>query len=96
MKQIKYILINETGSNEAARAISDSRLSEFRHHIIVNAKRLSRGELIDRLVSLRRQHPDAKILGVSEIDGERICPSEAMNSLRRELSDNFFTTIQPS
>ena len=87
MKSIKFILVNETGSNEAARAISDSRGADFGQHIVVNSQGLSRGELIERLVSLRRQHPDAKILGVSEIDGERICPSEAMNSLRLELSD---------
>ncbi len=44
------------------------------------------------LVDLRQHFPDAKILGVSEIDGrelycKNIIVSDAMNVLRRELSD---------
>ena len=91
MKTVKYILVNETGSETAVRAIRNSRVSEFRHHIVVNKPGLSHGELIDQLCKLRRHWPDAKILGVSELDTSGshapIRVSEAMNQLRRELSD---------
>ncbi len=43
--------------------------------------------LIDLLVRLRSKYPNAKILGVSEIDGKDIKPSEVMNALRSELSN---------
>lgn len=51
-----------------------------------------RAALIRLLVQLRSHFPDAKILGVSEIDGRElysrnIIVSEAMNVLRRELSE---------
>ena len=51
-----------------------------------------RQALISLLVELRRHFPEAKILGVSEIDGrelycKNIIVSDAMNVLRRELSD---------
>ena len=92
MKQIKFILINETDSENAVRAIRDSRLSDLRHHIIVNSKRLTRGALIDKLVNLRQQYTNAKILGMSEIDGERIRPNEAMNRIRLELSSLHSST----
>lgn len=87
MKQVKYIFVNETGSQNAARIIRDSHVSDFRHHYIVNNKGLSRGELINKLVHLRSHYPDAKILGLSEINGERIQVSTTMNQLRREMSD---------
>ena len=48
--------------------------------------------LIELLVELRKHFPDAKILGVAEIDGKashckNIIVSDAMNVLRQELSD---------
>lgn len=51
-----------------------------------------RAALLQLLVELRQHFPDAKILGVSEIDGrdlycKNIIVSDAMNVLRRELSD---------
>lgn len=51
-----------------------------------------RQALISLLVELRRHFPDAKILGVSEIDGrelycKNIIVSDAMNLLRSELSE---------
>ena len=57
-----------------------------------NAIMGQRTALIKLLVKLRKQYPDAKILGVSEIDGrelysKNIIVSDAMNVLRRELSD---------
>ena len=51
-----------------------------------------RSALLNLLVELRQHFPDAKILGVSELDGrelycKNIIVSDAMNVLRRELSD---------
>ena len=51
-----------------------------------------RTALLNLLVELRQHFPDAKILGISEIDGKElhsrnIIVSDAMNELRRELSD---------
>ena len=51
-----------------------------------------RQALISLLVELRRHFPDAKILGLSEIDSKEphsrnIIVSDAMNVLRRKLSD---------
>ena len=91
MKTVNYIFVNETVSQTAVRAIRSSRVSDIRYHIIVNRIGLSHSELIDRLCRLRRQYPNAKILGVSEIDPTsahapvRVNPM--MNALRREMSD---------
>ena len=51
-----------------------------------------RAVLLQLLVKLRKSHPDAKILGVSELDGKalhsnNIIVRDSMNLLRRELSD---------
>ena len=51
-----------------------------------------RATILSLLVELRQHFPDAKILGLSEIDGKElhsrnIIVSDAMNVLRRELSD---------
>jgi len=51
-----------------------------------------RAALLQLLVELRQHFPDAKILGLSEIDGKdlhsrNIIVSDTMNVLRRELSD---------
>ena len=51
-----------------------------------------RAALLNLLVELRQHFPEAKILGLSEIDGKElhsrnIIVSDAMNVLRRELSD---------
>ena len=97
MKLVKYILVNESYSQDAVFAIRNSRVSDFRHSHIISAAGLSRPELISVLLLARKQWPSAKILGVSEIGfgtlnfepGTRgvIRPSDAMNVLRRELSD---------
>jgi hypothetical protein len=39
------------------------------------------------LCRLRRHYPNAKILGVGELGEHCVHPSEAMNELRRELSN---------
>ena len=46
-----------------------------------------REALIELLDELRSSFPEAKILATSEIDGKYIHPSDAMNQLRRQLSD---------
>lgn len=104
MKQINYILINETSNKNADRAISNSKLPGIGHHVICDAGSKfqisstsevaepitgssARQRLIEELVRLRKQHPDAKILGISELGKYCVHPSEKMNYLRRELSD---------
>lgn len=97
MKLVKYILVNESYSEDAVLAIRNSRVSDFRHSHIISAAGLTRPELISVLLLARKQWPTAKILGVSELglevrDGRivssgRLCPSDGMNSIRRELSD---------
>ena len=97
MKQVKYILVNESYSQDAVLAIRNSRVSDFRHSHIISAAGLTRPELINVLVLARKQWPSAKILGISElglqvsdqriVSNGRICPSDSMNSIRRELSD---------
>ena len=86
MKTVNYILVNENACQNVDRLVRDSFVSDLRQcHVIEPG--LTRGELIDRLVRLRRHHPDAKILGLSELGPHCVHPSEAMNALRRELSD---------
>ena len=83
MKAINYIFVHESDSKILSRAHLNNNLSEFRHYIVVDAGsgcRISGSQL-------RRQHPDAQILGVSEVIGRQIKPSEVMNSIRREMSD---------
>ena len=56
-----------------------------------------RAKLIELLAELRSQWPSAKILGISELGLEfcdqriissgRLCPSDAMNQIRKALSD---------
>ena len=86
-----------SAAQDAVLAIRNSRVSDFRHSHIISAEGLTRPELISVLLLARKQWPDAKILGVSELglevrDGRivsigRLCPSDAMNVLRRELSN---------
>ena len=91
MRNIKYILVNESYSETAVRAIRNSHVSEFRHSHIISAAGLSRPELISVLLLARKQWPETPILGVSEIDPSashapvRVNPE--MNALRREMSD---------
>ena len=94
MKAINYIFVHESDSKTISRAHLNNNLSEFRHYVVVDASskcRISgsqeRNKLIAKLCQLRHQHPDAKILGVSEVSGWQIKPCEFMNSIRREMSD---------
>ena len=97
MRNIKYILVNESYSEDAVLAIRNSRVSDFRHSHIINTADLTRPELISVLLLARKQWPAAKILGISELGLEvrdrriissgHICPSDAMNQIRRTLSE---------
>ena len=97
MKQVKYILVNESYSEDTVLAIRSSQVSDFRHSHIVSAAGLTHPELIGVLLLARKQWTSAKILGISELGLEihdqrivsfnRLCPSDTMNQLRRQLSD---------
>ena len=95
MKQINYILINETRSTIVVSNLNNSPVSDLRlHSIVIEAETKwqipgskSRSELINKILGLRRHYPEAKILGISEIDGRYIHPSDSMNQLRFELSN---------
>ncbi len=97
MKLVNFILVNETYSDDAVLAIRNSRVSEFRYSHIISAAGLTRPELIRVLVLARKQWPDAKILGISElglevraqriVSSSHLCPSVYMNQIRRTLSD---------
>lgn len=97
MKLVKYILVNESYSEDAVLAICISRVSDFRHSHIISAAGLTHPELINVLVLARKQWPSAKKLGISELGLEirdqriissgRLCPYDSMNSIRSEMSD---------
>ena len=93
MKTIQYIFVYESDSKILSRTHLSNHLSEFRHYVVVDADSKcrnlgtqERATLIAKLCQLRNQHPDAKILGVSEVFGWQIKPSEFMNSIRREMT----------
>ena len=87
MRNVKYIFVNETSSLSPTPDALGSIASDFRYSHIIDAAGLSRSELIQLLVLARHHYPEAKILGLSEINGRNIRPSDAMNQLRRELSE---------
>ena len=87
MKTIKYILVNETSSENAVRAIRDCHLPDIGYNHIVEACNLSKSELIGQLCRLRRHYPNAKILGISELGEHGVQPNGTMNRVRREMSD---------
>lgn len=85
MKQVKYILVNETVRKNACCDVTYRHEPHLRYCCYVSCPD------IDTLVKLRKQWPEVPILGVSEIDRSAshapIKVSEAMNQLRRVLSD---------
>ena len=115
MKQVKYILVNETVCKNAHCDVTYRDVPHIGHCVVVDnagfrfqdsgskcsggSKDLKletwnleqRNALLAKLCKLRRHWPEAPILGVSEIDLSAshapIRVSEAMNQLRRELSD---------
>lgn len=89
MYNIKYILINDTATKSSACGSRHRFIPHIGHCLELDCGK--RPELIDQLIRLREQWPNAKILGVSELD---ITTSHApvrvnpwMNELRKELSD---------
>lgn len=141
MRNIKYILVNDSKPAAPRGKSSNICIDNLRYHYVINSagdvlnpidirqpghlelgtrnleprevKRLNacsicikfngslkpgtcnlkqRTLLIRLLVELRSRFPDAKILGLSELDGRElyhrnIIVSDAMNVLRKELSD---------
>lgn len=85
MKQVKYILVHETARKNASCDVT------YRHEPHLGYCSYVSCPDIDILVELRKQWPEAPILGMSEIDHSAshapIQVSEAMNQLRRVLSD---------
>ena len=94
VKEIEYIFVNDSDAK------SSTVKSEYRHMhplgncIVVEPEIWNREQhhvLISELVRMRRHWPDAKILGLSEVNPAsthapvRVNPR--MNQLRRELSD---------
>ena len=85
MKQVKYILVHETARKNACCDVT------YRHEPHLGYCCYVSCPDIDTLVKLRKHRPEAPILGVSEIDRSAshapFQVSEAMNQLRRVLSD---------
>lgn len=98
MKQVKYILVNETSSKNAGCDVTYHAMPHLGYCVECFASSRfqvhgskERAALLAQLCELRRHWPDAKILGVSELDllGSHapVRVSEEMNRLRREMSD---------
>ena len=93
LPDIGHCVICDAGStaevSEPGGPVSGSKfqISGFKDLELETRNLEQRGALIRELCRLRRRFPEAKILGVSEIDGKRIRVSDEMNALRRALSD---------
>ena len=94
MQTVNYILVNEAGTQNAARIINGCHLPDIGHRVICDAGSKfqvsgssERNALIKKLCHLRKQHPEAKILGISELEDYCVHPSERMNQIRRAMSD---------
>lgn len=87
MRHVKYIFVNETSSPSPTPTALGCIDSDFRYSLIIDTAGLARPELIKVLTTARRHYPEAKILGLSEINGRNIRPSDSMNALRKELND---------
>ena len=89
MYQIKYILVNDSAAKGSTCESRHRFIPHIGHCIDINCG--NRSVLIEHLCKLRKHWPDAKILGVSELDVSAshapVRVSPAMNQLRRELSD---------
>lgn len=89
MRNIKYILVNEACSKSTACHSHHRFIPHLGHCIKLDCG--DRPALIDQLVKQREHWPNAKILGVSELDitssHNPIRVNPWMNELRRALSD---------
>ena len=89
MYAIKYILVNDSTAKGSACESRHRFIPHIGHCVDINCG--NRSVLIKHLCKLRRHWPEAKILGVSELDVSashapvRVNPE--MNALRREMSD---------
>jgi hypothetical protein len=100
MYNIKYLLVNDAGSKSRACNSRHRFIPHIGHCLVVEAPGFPDGfmvqgswfneQLFDELIRLRRHWPNAKILGVSELDISashapvRVNPD--MNQLRSLLS----------
>jgi len=100
MRNIKYILINDAAAEGSACNSRHRFIPHIGHCLVVEAPGFPDGfmvhgswfkeQLFDELIRLRRHWPNAKLLGVSELDISashapvRVNP--AMNQLRSLLS----------
>ncbi len=89
MRNIKYLLVNDASSKSLACNSRHRFIPHIGHCIELDSG--NRPALINQLVKQRQHWPNAKILGLSELD---ISASHApvrvnpwMNVLRKELSD---------
>ena len=94
MQTVKFILVCEAGTQNAAHRINNCHLPDIGQHVIVNGSGHTDitdikqcKALLRELCELRQHHPEARILGISELGAYSVHPSEAMNRLRRQLSD---------
>lgn len=98
MRQINYILVCNSAAKGSDREPDYRDVPNVGLCVVVSSSpkfkvpgSKERATLIDQLVRLRRHWPEAPILGVSELDTSSshapVRVSEAMNQLRRELSD---------
>ena len=99
MRNIKYILVNDAAAKGSACQSGHRFIPHIGHCIVCDASsrfqgssdQSERAKLLNELVRLRKHWPEAKILGVSELDTSashapvRVNPE--MNKLRRDLSD---------
>ena len=89
MHHIKYILVNDAPAKGCDCQSSHRYIPHIGHCVEVCCGELNK--LLGQLCEQRRHWPEAKILGVSELDlsGSHalVRVSEKMNQLRREMSD---------
>lgn len=85
MKQVKYILVNETVCKNTHCDVTYRAVPHLGYCCYVSCPD------IGTLVKLRKHWPEAPILGVSEIDPSAshapVWVNPEMNALRRQLSD---------
>ena len=89
MYAIKYIIVNDSAAKGSACESHHRFIPHIGHCVDINCG--NRTVLIEQLCKLRKQWPEAPILGESELDTSSthapVRVSAAMNALRRELSD---------
>ena len=89
MYAIKYILVNDSAAKGSGCESRHRFIPHIGHCVDISCG--DRTVLVEQLCKLRKQWPDAKILGLSELDTSashapvRVKPE--MNALRREMSD---------